>query len=287
VVHSLWTRQYSGFAMEALTIETEPGIMLPVFLLTPKIGPQHRSVVIALAEGGKKSFLSSRSNEIASLLSDGITVCLPDVRGTGELSAQNSRGPGVMDLAANELMLGRTLTGLRLKDTRTVFRWLARRSDTDPNSIALWGDSFSEPNAPIFQFDQSPGQQAGPVSQRQAEPLGPFLAVLTALYEDNITAVAASGGLVSFISVLEDRFCHIPQDVIVPGFLELTDLGEIVSLIAPRPLLLEKMVDGRNKQVSLKTMEKEYGTRTSSLILREDTGDLSLPVWLSKQCLEE
>jgi dienelactone hydrolase len=287
VVHSLWTRQYSGFAMEALTIETEPGIMLPVFLLTPKIGPQHRSVVIALAEGGKKSFLSSRSNEIASLLSDGITVCLPDVRGTGELSAQNSRGPGVMDLAANELMLGRTLTGLRLKDTRTVFHWLARRSDTDPNSIALWGDSFSEPNAPIFQFDQSPGQQAGPVSQRQAEPLGPFLAVLTALYEDNITAVAASGGLVSFISVLEDRFCHIPQDVIVPGFLELTDLGEIVSLIAPRPLLLEKMVDGRNKQVSLKTMEKEYGTRTSSLILREDTGDLSLPVWLSKQCLEE
>ena len=277
VVRSLWTRQYSGFVMEALTVETEPGITLPVFMLTPKIGPQHRSVVIALSKGGKESFLSSRSNEIASLLSNGITVCLPDVRGTGELSSG----------ASNELSLGRTLTGVCLKETRTIFRWLAGRSDTDPNSIALWGDSFSEPNAPDFQFDQSPGQKAGPVNQRQAEPLGPFLAVLTALYEDNVTAVAGSGGLVSFVSVLEDRFCHISQSLIVPGILEVTDLGEIVASIAPRPMLLEKMVNGQNKKVSLPTMEKEYGTRTSNLILREDTGDPSLPVWLSMQCLKK
>jgi len=286
-VFSLWTRPYANFTIEALTIETEPGIKLPVLILKPKIGQKLRPVVIALAEEGKANFLSSRPNEIASLLSDGITVCLPDVRGTGELSAQNSRGPSAMDLAASELMIGRTLTGLRLKDTRSLFHWLERRSDTDPNNIALWGDSFSNPNAPDFQFDQSPGQQAGPVNQRQAEPLGPFLAILTTLYEDNITAVATSGGLVSFVSVLEDRFCHIPQDVIVPGFLEVTDLGEIVSLIAPRPLLLEKMVDGRNKRVSLETMEKEYGTKRANLILREDTGDPTLPAWLSMQCLKK
>jgi hypothetical protein len=273
--------------MEAITIKTESDITLPVFLLTPEIGTKRRSVVIALAEGGKESFLSSRSNEIASLLSDGVTVCLPDVRGTGELSDQHSRGPEAMGLAANELMLGRTLTGSRLKDTRTIFRWLAGRSDIDPNSIALWGDSFSEPNAPDFQFDQSHDQQAGPVAQRQAEPLGPFLAVLTALYEDHVTAVAGSGGLVSFVSVLEDRFCHIPQDVIVPGILEVTDLGEIVASIAPRPVLLAELVNGLNKKVSLSTLEKEYGTRTSNLLLRDDEGSPSLPVWLSKQCLKK
>jgi hypothetical protein len=287
VVHSLWTRQYSNFVMEALTIETESDVILPIFLLKPKLASKRRSVVIALAEGGKEKFLSSRSNEIASLLSDGVTVCLPDVRGTGELSDQHSRGPEAMGLAANELMLGRTLTGSRLKDTRTIFRWLAGRSDTDPNSIALWGDSFSEPNAPDFQLDQSPDQQAGPVDQRQSEPLGPFLALLTALYEDNVTAVAGSGGLVSFISVLEDRFCHIPQDVIVPGILEVTDLGEIVASIAPRPVLLAELVNGLNKKVSLSTMEKEYGTKTSNLILREDTGNPSLTGWLSKQCLKK
>jgi len=275
-VQSLWTRQYSSFAMEALTIETEPGITLPVFLLTPKIGPQKRSVVIALSKGGKEGFLSLRSNEIASLLSDGVTVCLPDIRGTGELRR-----------AYNEFRLGLTLAGSCLKETRTIFHWLGGRSDIDPNSIALWGDSFSDPNTPDFQFDQSPAQLAGPVPQHQAEPLGPLLAVLTTLYEDNVTAVVASGGLVSFISLLEDRFCHISQDVVVPGILEVTDLGEIVSLIAPRPILLEKMVDGLNKRVSLETLQKEYGTRTVNLILREDSDDPTLPAWLSKQCLEE
>jgi dienelactone hydrolase len=287
MVSSLWTKQYPNFSMEAITIKTEPGITLPVFLLTPKTGPKRRSVVIALAEGGKENFLSSRSNEIASLLSDGVTVCLPDVRGTGELSDHRTRGPEAMSLSASELMLGRTLIGSQLKDTRTIFRWLAGRSDTDPSRIAVWGDSFSEPNAPDFQFDQSPGRPAGPVNQRQAEPLGPFLAILTALYEDHVTAVACSGGLVSFASVLEDRFCQIPQDVIVPGILEVTDLGEIVASIAPRPVLLEKPVNGLNKKVPLSIMEKEYSTGGSNVILREGAGNPSLAVWLSKQYLKK
>lgn len=286
-VRNLWIKQYPTYSLEAFTIVTDPGILLPVFLLKPKIGAKHQSVVIALAEGGKENFLLSRSNEIASLLREGVAVCLPDLRGIGELSDQHSRGPEAMSLAATELMLGRTLTGSRLKDTRTIFRWLAKRSEIDPNSIALWGDSFSEPNAPDFQFDQSSGQQAGPVKQRQAEPLGPLLAVLTALYEENVTAVAGSGGLVSFKSVLEDRFCHIPQDVIVPGILEVTDLGEIVASIAPRPVFLEKLVNGLNKKVNLSVMEKEYGQKTSNLLLRDDEDSPSLSVWLSKQCLKK
>lgn len=282
-VRSLWIRQYPNFVMEAFTIATEPGILLPVFLLKPNIGAK-QSVVIALAEGGKEIFLLSRSHEIASLISEGVAVCLPDLRGIGELSDQHSRRPEAMSLAASELMLGGTLTGSRLKDTRSIFRWLSKRSDINPNSIALWGDSFTEPNATDFQFDQSHGQQAGPVNQRQTEPLGPLLAVLTALYEENVTAIAGSGGLVSFKSVLGDRFCHIPQDVIVPGILEVTDLGEIVASIAPRPVFLEKMVNGLNKQVDLNTMEKEYGQKTSGLLLREDSGNPSITAWLSNQC---
>ena len=285
-VRSLWIRQYPNFAMEAFTIATEPGILLPVFLLKPKIGAKHHSVVIALAEGGKENFLLSRSNEIALLLSEGVAVCLPDLRGIGELSGQHSRGPDAMSAAANELMLGGTLTGSRLKDSRSIFRYLANRSDVDPDNIALWGDSFSEPNAPDFQFDQSLGQQDGPVNQRQAEPLGPLLAILTALYEEKVTAVAGSGGLVSFKSVLEDRFCHIPQDVIVPGILEVTDLGEIVALIAPRPVFLKDLVNGINKKVPLSVMEKEYGQKASNLLLRDEEGNPSLSAWLSMQSIK-
>ena len=282
-IDALWSRPYAEYVMEASSVETEEGIRIPVFLLIPKNNSNRRPAVIALAEGGKEGFLSERHNEIATLLSKGITVCLPDVRGTGELDKSNTRAPRAMGLAANELMLGGTMTGARLKDTRTIFRWLAKRSDIDRKKIAVWGDSFSRPNAPDFSFHQSPGQPSGPIEQRQAEPLGSVLAILTALYEDDVTAVACSGGLISFLSVLDDRFCHIPQDVIVPGILEVTDLGEIVSSISPRPVLLEKMVDGQNKKVSVGTLEKEYGARTSRVMLPEKTGKTSLAVWLSKQ----
>ncbi|MBL7735738.1 MAG: acetylxylan esterase, partial [Chitinophagaceae bacterium] len=282
----LWDKQYADFTLEASTVTTEPGITLPVFLLKSKTGSKQRPVVIALAEGGKEKFLSLRSNEISSLLKKGITVCLPDLRGNGELNDMTTRGPEVMNRPASELMLGTSLTGLRLKDTRTIMRWLAKRPDIDSKKIALWGDSFSDPNAPDYQFDQSPGQRPGPVPQRQAEPLGPFLAMLTAFYEDGVAAVAGSGGLVSFMSALDDRFCHIPQDVIVPGILETTDLGEIAAFIAPRPLLLENMVDGLNKKVSLGVMEQEYGRSGDNLLLRESSEEnLSITDWLSSSLL--
>ncbi len=286
LAHTLWTRKYSKFNLEASSIETEKGITIPVFLITPEKNSQPYPVVLALAEGGKEGFLSERPNQIASLLEKGIAVCLPDLRGTGELSSSASRGPGAMSLAANELMLGGTLVGSRLKDARTIFNWLKNRPDIDSNRIALWGDSFSEPNAPDFNFDQSPGQKPGPVPQRQAEPLGAFLSVLTALYENQVSAIACSGGLVSFVSVLENRFCHIPQDVIVPGILEIADLGEIVESLVPRPVFLEKIVDGRNKIVTPEIMEKKYGAN-SGLTLRNESGDPSLADWISTQCLRK
>src|SRR5256885_11542550 len=45
-----------------------------------------------------------------------------------------SRAPNAMGLAATELMLGETMLGARLKDVRTVFRYLASRPDIDPRS---------------------------------------------------------------------------------------------------------------------------------------------------------
>jgi dienelactone hydrolase len=286
-VSKLWQKISSTFSIEAFSIDTEKGISIPFFLLTPNNSSNNHPAVIAVAEGGKELFLASRSDEIAVLLSKGISVCLTDVRGCGEIAGYNSRGPGAMSLAANELMLGRTLTGSRLKDVRTVFRWLSVHSGIDPNLIGLWGDSFSEPNAPDFRFYQSPGQQQGPVQQRQAEPLGPFLVLLTALYEENVKAIATRGGLISFASALENSFCQIPQDVIVPGFLEVTDIGEMVNTIAPRPILLAGLVNGLNKKVNLSIMKKEYGSNLPGIKLSIDSENQLLANWIAEHFLKK
>ena len=125
-------------------------------------------------------------------------------------------------------------------------RYLARREDIDAKRIAIWGDSFAATNLPGMLLDQSVSQQPGPRPIHQAEPLGALLAILTALYEDGVKAVAGRRGLVSYMSVLSDRFTYVPQDVIVPGILEAGDISDVTASLAPRPVLVDESVDGRN-----------------------------------------
>ena len=281
----LWEKTGTEATVEALAIETAPGITLPMFVLKPPHPAAMRvPAVIAIAEGGKARFLTARSEELVALLRNGMEICLPDVRGTGEVAATVSRTPGVMGLAETELMLGDAMAGARLKDVRTIFRYLVSRPDVDPRRIALWGDSLAEMNPDTFAFDQSEMQEPGPFEQHQAEPMGALVALLAGLYEDRIAAIAARGGLISFLSVLEDRFCHVPQDVMVPGVLEAADVVDIVTALGSRPVLLEEFVDGRNRLVRNARLQSEFARALRSsprLIVRDTLREPALPVWLT------
>jgi dienelactone hydrolase len=249
VARTRWSRGGSGFQAEGMTLETEPGITAPLLLLKPAGSAARVPAVLAFAQGGKERFLSERGAELTTLLEAGIAVCLADVRGTGETAPDAGRGPGAMGFAATELMLGNTLLGAQLKDARTVFRYLASRNDIDPQWIAVWGDSFAAANPERILPYESLHRRLGPHPLHQAEPLGALLALLTALYEDGVRAVGARGGLVSFLSVLEDRFCYVPLDVIVPGILQAGDVPDMTAALAPRPVRLDGLVDGRNRPV--------------------------------------
>ena len=50
--------------------------------------------------------------------------------------------------------------------------------------------------------------------------------------------------------MLKSPFCHVPHDAVVPGALTLGDLGTVAAVVAPRPLRLEALVDGRNRPAS-------------------------------------
>jgi hypothetical protein len=116
----------------------------------------------------------------------------------------------------------------------------------DATRVATWGDAFAPTNSPGALLDRSAGQQPAYGTVYQAEPAGALLALLTALYENGVKAVAARRGLTSYLSVLSDRFTYVPLDVIVPGMLEAGDIPDIAASLAPRPLLAGASVDGRN-----------------------------------------
>ncbi|MBK9168390.1 MAG: acetylxylan esterase [Bryobacterales bacterium] len=227
--------------LEAVALRVEDGIDVPLLLLTPR-GARRAPVVVAVAQGGKARFLAHRGAEIEALLRAGAAVCLADVRATGETWPGES---AVQSLAQREFDLGRNLMGSRLKDLRTVLAYLRTRPDVDARRVAVWGESFAPPNpAPLFLDELE--SESGPQIQHRADPTGAHLALLAALYEPGVRAVAARGGLSSYLSVLDDAVTYVPMDAVVLGILKAGDVEDLAAAIAPRPVLREGTVNGRN-----------------------------------------
>jgi dienelactone hydrolase len=245
----LYGRRSLGSAdVEALSLTVEAGIDVPLLLLSPK-GAKASPVVVAIAQGGKQRFLANRARDLEQLLNAGVAICLVDVRGTGETSPNQAAGENgtLNSLAQREFDLSRSLLGSRLKDLRTVLAYLRTRPEFDSRRFALWGDSFSPPNqAPLF-LDEIEFE-AGPQIQYRADPTGAHLALLAALFEPDIQAVAARGGLSGYLSMLESAFTYVPLDAVVLGIVKAGDIADIAAAISPKPLALEMLVDGRNVQ---------------------------------------
>lgn len=240
------------------------GILVPVLVLLPAAS-QSSSIpcVIGVAQDGKAGFLQHRADELSRLLARGIAVCLPDLRGTGETSLGTDRGRSseATGLSSSELMLGNTFVGLRLKDLRSVLRWLRTFPEIDAKRIGLWGDSFTPENGPDRRLDVPLGSGEEPPS---AEPLGPLLALLTGLFEDEVAAVVAQNGVIGFRSALQSPFVGIPHDVVVPGLLTAGDVSDLAAVLAPQPLLLQRFVDAANRAVSVEAARASWAGAASA-----------------------
>lgn len=243
--------------LERIVLEVEPGSLVPLVLLLPAKADGRVPVVVAFAQEGKQAFLKDRAETIAGLLAGGAAVCLPDLRGTGETSpgAARDRNSAATSNAATELMLGRTLVGLRLRDLRSVLTYLRGRAEIDPARVGLWGDSFAPANP--AGSDGAVPLDAEP-RPAFAEPLGGLLALLGGLFEDDVRAVYARGGLTGYQSILKSSFCSVPQDTVVPGALTAGDLNDVAAALAPRPLRLAGLVDGLNRPAGPEQVDKIY-----------------------------
>jgi dienelactone hydrolase len=247
--------------MERVDLKVERDIHVPlVLLLPPSAGHkpgQRLPVVVGLAQEGKQRFLKKYPGIIAGLLNEGVAVCLPDVRGTGETSPGGSRerrSPAT-SLSASELMLGQTMLGARLRDLHAVLTFLDKHKAVDGKRIALWGESFAPVNGPKDNLAVPLDADKLP---HQAEPLGGLLALFGALFNDNVTVVYIHGGLSGYQSILQSPFCDVPHDIVVPGALTSGDLCDVAATLAPRPLRLEGLVDGLNRRVTGGVLVKTY-----------------------------
>jgi hypothetical protein len=284
------TQQLAGIQVERLVLNTERDIQVPALLLIPHTKDKKpRPVVVAVAQYGHAGFLKNRSAMISALLKQGVAVCLPDVRGSGETQPGTGRGrmSTATSLSATELMLGGTVLGGQCRDLLAVLHYLRGRPEFNPDRLALWGDSFAPVNAPDrtlavpLDADELPDQ---------AEPMGTNLALLGALFDERICAVHARGGLGSFLSALQGPFLYLPHDAIIPGCVAAGDVCDLAAALAPRPLSLEALVDGTNRPFVLTGPQQPFapaakayqGTQALRLLDAADTKD-GAAAWLAEK----
>ncbi len=221
-------------------LEVEPSMTIPFFLLTPKDVKDQMPVVIMLGQGGKKEFLKQRADAISEFLKAGVSVCVVDVRGTGETQVGNGspeRTGSRTSISQTNLILGKPILESQLRDLRTVIRWLKNRKEVDQQKLAVWGDSFSKVNA-------RDAKLALPLDASDlpsiAEPLGATLAELAAGFEKGVSVIY-SRGLVEYESVFASPYLYYPHDTTFLVF----DLGRGKAVWTTEPSNVEFRMEGK------------------------------------------
>ena len=271
---------FPGIEARTVILDATSDVRIPGLLLQPK--KKSGRMVIGLAQGGKSGFLKHRGQQIAELLNDGYSVYLPDVRGTGEIKAGDSRdrSSGDGNRSVHLLLYGETLLGQRVRDVQAMVEFAHADG---AKSVVLWGDSFAEANLAEANLNIPRGVDGRP---KQPEPLGGLLAALTAMLQPNkIDAIYIHRGLTEYHSALTSPHVLLPHDVVVPLVATAGDIADVLAAI-PKPIHLSGMTDAQNHVVSDAHVKTLLVTAAGSTEHVTVNSKQSISTWLKDRVLK-
>jgi dienelactone hydrolase len=240
--------------VENLEIQSDPGVWIPAFLMTPdNVSPGKPLLLVLDPQGNDKLWFSPEVDRI--LPEDSGVICSADVRGIGSMRPGFS--PGAADYEAwhgqeenyawGSLMLGRPLVGQRVTDILTVVRALTKHESVAGRTIVV----------------AAAGKLTVP-------------AIFAAAVEPLIAGLYLHGGLISFQSVVETELYTHPFANFVPHLLKHTDLPELVAALAPRKAVLAGAIDARGFAVQEPALRKVYAADNVSIEQRGGWSALAL-----------
>lgn len=222
-------RKCNGYVREHIEISTLEGLRMTMYVLVPEQpsadpapavialhghGYGSREIVGLEPDGSERTGNPGLHKDFAvSLAREGYVVAAPELIGFGErrLEEDKQEGPGKSScfrIAAHLLLTGRTLTGLRIRETSRAIDYLQGRSDVDPSRIGIMGISG-----------------------------GGLVAGFAAALDPRVRCAVVSGYASLFAeSILARNHC---LDNYIPGILLEAEMPELLGLIAPRGLFLE------------------------------------------------
>ncbi len=210
----------AGFSSEAFTLVPEPGIELSVQVFTPAGSGGRRPAVIVLRDQ-PGAVDPAADADVAGWLKAGHGVVVAPWRGALPPAAE--KRPSYYTLAyrtaMRAILLGRTITGMRVQDALAVFDFVRAQPWVAPDRISLVGRG-------------NPG----------------VVALYVAALEPRLARVLASGSVLSYLDLV--RTPQLPEgfvDLVVPGVLQDLDLPDLAARAGRgRVVLLDPVtVDGR------------------------------------------
>jgi len=225
-----------GRRYQKFTVESEPGVLLPCLLI--QSGKRASSVVIAAHPDGKEAcFREAAAKEV---LTKGKSLCLVDLRNTGETRWAPPDDEMDHFTARSALWLGRTMVGDWTKDLSAVRAALSKITPSTPLELLGFGGTVAaEANDPAA------------LARGAFFGLGDAaIAALAAATLDNRFAGVTVVGLLSTY-VLDGAMPAYRYGVLVPGILRWGDIS-LIAALAHCPVRVESLVHPAGRPLSSK-----------------------------------
>ncbi|HQO35025.1 MAG TPA: acetylxylan esterase [bacterium] len=227
-----------------LVFESEPGIAVPGWLLMPK---EHSDVVqIRVFEDGKDAHLNDEY--VRKSLENGNVIYLIDPRGMGETMSKRGDPQKYYDyfqeeqnLAYNSFMLGKPLLGGRVWDVLQAVEVAAALPELGRGRITLQGQGSAA-----------------------------LLALFAAALDERIQWTACCDMLVSYESLVMNKYFRWHSSCLIPGVLRSFDLPLVAALVAPRKLSLYDTVDEMKQAMPPTTVREIYQPTEAVYRMRGD-----------------
>lgn len=217
-----------GYRIEMHAMTGERGNILPFLFMIPETGTNHPALIYLHPQG--KSAAASPGGEIEWFVKQGYAVLAPDLSGTGESgSVSDSR-------SFLGVLLGQSIAAIRAADILKCAQFLKDRSDVKQNAITA-------------------------VARRSmAIPL-----LFAALSDSSIQQIALVEPLVSFQSVVMNRYYNLDAGDLIGSVLTAYDIPDLEAAVAPRRLMivntqdhLSKPASGELKDSALEVVRRAY-----------------------------
>lgn len=222
-----------GYVRERVELQTEPGVIMPVYVLIPgDLQPGERRAAMLAPHGhgsaGKYAPAGRRDiPEVAAtivqhnydygvqLVRRGFVVFCPDARGFGERRELANQGDAMMLGGSCALLnhmaipLGQTVTGMWTWDLMRLIDYVATRPECDPDRVGSAGLSG-----------------------------GGLQTLWLAALDERVKCAVDSGYFYGYKDALLKLNGNCSCNYI-PGLWKLADMCDIAALIAPRPFFVE------------------------------------------------